>query len=367
MRHFSLIGEVRARSGGYVAFGCWLLLVCSSGGAAGRIAGAGAVASTPRALGTRGVGGAGGSGGAGRVSATGGASGNEGGGGAGQKGSRGGSAARIDRVFVIMEENHPWSSFASLPFVSSILPVAARAANYTSPGTHPSLLNYLDLEAGSPVGVRDDADPNSHQILTPAHLSNLLERAGISWTSWQESIADGLCPLTSNGQYAAKHNAFVYFADSTGNLNVHDPYCVAHNRSLDITTAAGDFAIALGNDTIAKYNFITPNLCNDAHDCDPSVADAWLGKIVPMISSSHTCTRHTCAIFIIADESGEGWGDAPVICLALSPNAKAGYVNQVHYTHYSLLRTVEEIFGVTPLLGNAATSPNMGDLFRTFP
>src|SRR5579862_6383633 len=93
-------------SGGYIAFGCWLLLVCASGGAVGRSDGTQAGVPQAPARGTGGVGGADGSGGAARES-RGRASGREGGGGAGSKVSSGGSAGRIDRVFVIMEENHP--------------------------------------------------------------------------------------------------------------------------------------------------------------------------------------------------------------------------------------------------------------------
>jgi hypothetical protein len=54
--------------------------------------------------------------------------------------------------------------------------------------------------------------------------------------------------------------------------------------------------------------------------------------------------------------------------IVLSPDAKGGgYSNTIHYTHSSTLRTVEEIFGVTPLLGDAANATDLSDLFKTFP
>ena len=285
---------------------------------------------------------------------------------AGQPDGGPGSGA-IDRVFIIMEENHPWSAFSTKPFVASILDQAAHAENYTSPGTHPSLTNYLDLEGGTSYGITDDNGPSSHRLTTHDHLANLLTAAGISWTSWQESMPAGVCPLSSSGDYATKHNPFVYFTDSTGDLDPHDPYCIAHNRLLDISDPSGEFATALAGDTISAYNFITPNLCNDAHNCSTSVADDWLSRTVPMIRDSATCSNHTCAIFIIADESADGKGDDPVICLVLSPKARSGYSNAIHYTHYSLLRTVEEIFGVTPYLANADSANDLSDLFTSFP
>ena len=71
-------------------------------------------------------------------------------------------------------------------------------------------------------------------------------------------------------------------------------------------------------------------------------------------------------VFITWDE-GEG-GDGPIGMIVLSPDAKgAGYSNTIHYTHSSTLRTLQEIFGVTPLLGGATTAIDLRDLFKMFP
>ena len=72
------------------------------------------------------------------------------------------------------------------------------------------------------------------------------------------------------------------------------------------------------------------------------------------------------ALFITWDE-GEG-GDGPIGLLALSPSVKGhGYQNTVHYTHSSLLATLQRIFGVGPPLGDAANATDLGDLFATWP
>ena len=44
-----------------------------------------------------------------------------------------------------------------------------------------------------------------------------------------------------------------------------------------------------------------------------------------------------------------------------------GYYNSIPYTHSSTLRTVEELFGVSPLLNDAANASDLADLFATFP
>jgi hypothetical protein len=53
--------------------------------------------------------------------------------------------------------------------------------------------------------------------------------------------------------------------------------------------------------------------------------------------------------------------------IVLSPFAKAGFTSNVHYSHGSTLRTLQEIFGVGPLLRGAATEPDLRDMFTAFP
>jgi len=94
--------------------------------------------------------------------------------------------------------------------------------------------------------------------------------------------------------------------------------------------------------------------------------DTWLAQAVPPILQS-AAYRNGGALFITWDEA-EGGGDGPIGLIALSPFAKGGgYVSTAHYTHSSLLRTVQEIFGLTPLLGAAAQAPDLSDLFTQFP
>ena len=122
---------------------------------------------------------------------------------------------------------------------------------------------------------------------------------------------------------------------------------------------------------MARYNFISPHLCNDMHDaCAPlndpvQQGDAWLSTEVPKILASQAYANNG-ALFILWDEGGTG--DGPIGMIVLSPKAKGGgYQNAIHYTHSSTLRTLEEIFGVTPMLGDAANATDLSDLFQSFP
>jgi hypothetical protein len=108
-------------------------------------------------------------------------------------------------------------------------------------------------------------------------------------TPYREGISGTACPLTGNDSYTPRHGPFVYFDDVTGGNNPRSAYCIAHVRPS--TPLAGD----LRHNTVARYNFITPNLCHDMHDtCSPlndavKQGDTWLSQQVPLILHSECC------------------------------------------------------------------------------
>ncbi len=165
--------------------------------------------------------------------------------------------------------------------------------------------------------------------------------------------------------YDVNHDPFVYFDDVTQDNNPSASRCIEHVRPYS------ELQTDLINDTVARYNFITPHLCHDMHDACPPLndpvlqGDTWLSTEVPKILASPAYLDNG-ALFILWDEGGSG--DGPIGMIVLSPKAKGGgYRNTIHYTHSSTLRTVQEIFGVTPMLGGAASATDLRDLFVSFP
>jgi phosphatidylinositol-3-phosphatase len=287
----------------------------------------------------------------------------------------------VQTVFIILMENHNWTGNENLdikgnpeaPYINkTLIPIASHAESYYNPPEiHPSLPNYLWLEAGTNFGILNDGLPSQNSQPTTQHLVTLLKNAGISWKAYQEDSDGSSCPLTNEGPkdpngsqlYAPKHDPFVYFDDVTGNQDPNSAYCIAHVRPY--TELVAD----LRNGNVASYNFITPNLCDDMHDscAGGNIVDGdnWLAQNVPSILNSAAYKKNG-ALFIVWDEANEG--DGPIGMIVLSPFAKGGgYSNQIHYTHGSTLRTLQEIFGVTPLLGDAAKETDLKDLFRVFP
>jgi hypothetical protein len=271
-------------------------------------------------------------------------------------------------VFLIMMENHNWSDIknsTSAPYINTtLLPMASYAEQYYNPpGNHPSEPNYLWLEAGKNFGISDDLDPAINHQSTTQHLVTLLSNAGLSWKSYQEDISGTDCPLTGSGLYAPKHNPMVFFDDVTNTNDPNSANCISHVRPFT------ELATDLQQNTEPNYSFITPNLCNDMHDsCAPlndpvKQGDTWLSQNLPTILNSQAYANGGI-VFITWDE-GVG-GDGPIGMIVLSNNAKGGgYSNTIQYTHSSTLRTIEEIFGVTPMLGDAANATDLSDLFKT--
>jgi len=291
------------------------------------------------------------------------------------------STHHIHTVFVILMENHNWTGDGKFnikgnpaaPYINkTLLPMASHAENYSNPpANHPSLPNYLWLVGGTNFGIQDDNPPSINHLSSHATLMNQLDGAGFTWKSYDENISGKVCPLTDSGPldadgahiYGVRHNPFVYFDDVTDNNDPQSANCIAHVRPY----------IELKNDlatnSVANYNFITPNVCDDMHDnCagDPIAhGDAWLAKNVPEILNSFAY-QNGGALFIVWDEADNG--DGPSGMIVLSPFAKGhGFSDQNLYTHGSTLRTVEEIFGVRPFLGDAAREQDLSNLFTVFP
>jgi hypothetical protein len=288
----------------------------------------------------------------------------------------------LQTVFVIMMENKNWGDIkgnANAPYINdTLLKTGAFAENYKgAPGVHPSEPNYLWLEAGTNFGVTTDDDPSANHQSSTAHLVTYLEKAGVSWRSYQEDISGMDCPLTGVKNYVPKHNPMVFFDDVTGSLDPMSQHCIQHVRPYS------ELAADLQGNRVTRYNFITPNLCDDMHsNCgtgspftdgtnELKQGDAWLASNVPNITASQAY-KNDGVIFILWDESEFSLSCLGANCaigmIVLSPLVKGGgYSNQIAYDHSSMLRTIQDIFHSTPYLGAAAQATDLSDFFHTFP
>lgn len=314
----------------------------------------------------------------------------------GTDGGTDGGSHVLRNVFVIMMENSNWDDIwgntANAPYINSLLPYADYLTNYhqadqaTEGIMWPSLPNYLWLEGGDNFGIigndylPTDNFPLTHRPETD-HLVSFLEDAGITWGAWMESIDGGSCPLgdeqdSDGGHYKVGHDPFVYFDDITNNNDPNASRCIQHVRPYTEFKAA-----VAANAPLPRYNFITPNLCDDMHDnCTTgniTQGDTWLSNELPGILGSPAYADGG-VVFILWDEShiGTGCPQAPAYCaipmIVLSPWGRrtpsdGGYSSHQFYDHSSTLRSIQDIFHVQPYLRAAAGAQNLSELFTQFP
>lgn len=323
-------------------------------------------------------------------------------------------SAPLDRIFVLMLENHSQSSVIddpNAPYLTSLAHTYAMADHYYGV-THPSMPNYLAAIAGDNFGIQDDNDQNVVN-LDRANLVDQLESHHVSWDAYMDTLPanklDRFGP-TVNGAtvslYAKKHNPFVLFDDVKNN-----PARMDHVR--DYTQLGAD----LNSPDAPRFVWISPNQCNDMHggvyvavpghpetpcpygsvkdDANDAAlkhkADVFAQGAVQTIMSSAAWTKHS-AIVIVTDENDYtgntqtgGWESAAGCCdspyveagdprvsatwpggtyggglipaIVVAPDAPRHVVDHTPYNHYSLLTAIEDNWRLGHL-GHAGDTAN---------
>lgn len=302
------------------------------------------------------------------------------------------------------------------PYLASTLPsMGAFVPNYYGIG-HSSLDNYIAMIGGQPPNPSTQADcPTWENMSTdttasygavegtgclyPADaptIASQLSGAGLNWGAYMDEMGldpsreASTCPAPVVGQadntesaettapydeYAERHDPFMYYHSITDNL----ASCQQHVVNLSKLPAALQSV-----STTPNYVFITPDLCNDGHNsgagCPDPVNDTGggLGQVntflktwVPQILNSPAYKQN--GLLLITFDEGEsgsssccgeiagpsgaqpgnpGAGGGDVGAVMLSPFIKAGTVTQTAYNHYSMLGSIEDLFGL-PHLGYA--------------
>ncbi len=275
---------------------------------------------------------------------------NTGGAGGGTTSSTGtaGGGQAIQTVFLILMENHNWSDVngsSSAPYINhTLLPMAAHAEAYqTPPGNHPSEPNYIWLEAGGNLHIDNDDDPSSnHQSTTGSFDNAPFEAAGVSWKAYAEDISGTDCPQGDTGLFVVRHTPMLFFDDVTNNGDTSSQHCIQHVRPYTELPPRPIFSA----NTVARYNFITPDICHDMHgqitsfDCNQfeddliALGDTWLSTEIPKIMAS-SAYQNGGVIFVVWGTRGAAWSARATGRFRSSSSRarpSAGYSGSVAYT-----------------------------------
>lgn len=257
----------------------------------------------------------------------------------------------FDHIFIIVDENHSYSDLIGnklAPYINQLAAENGLAANYRAI-TNPSLPNYLALLGGSTFGVSSDCITC---FVNAQNLTDEIEASGRTWKGYMESMPSS-CFVGDYGLgYAQKHDPFMYF----DNIRTNPARC---NQVVPLPRLASDLSSSA---TTPNLVWITPNVCNDMHYCGVILGDLWLHEHLPHIFKSPAWTNQNSLLLLTWDE-GAGLSNQ-VATLVVGRSVKAGYRSQIAYDHYSLLHTVESLWGLAPLTSNDASAIPMNDFWN---
>lgn len=253
---------------------------------------------------------------------------------------------RPDHIVMVIEENHSYSQIIDSPDAPYINRLAAQGAVFTrSFGiTHPSQPNYLALFSGSTQGVTDNACP--HTFTTPNLGQELLE-AELTFAGYSEDLPSAGSLVCSAGLYARKHNPWANWQDSM----IHG---LPATVNLPMTSFPADYS------TLPTVSILVPNQGNDMHHGkDPEAiqtGDRWLQKHLD--TYVQWAKQHNSLLVVTWDEDNTK-EENRIATLFVGPMVQAGRYDQ-RITHSNVLRTIEDIYGLSHSGESATATPITG-------
>lgn len=220
--------------------------------------------------------------------------------------------------------------------------------------SHPSLPNYLALTSGSTQGVTSDC--TDCRVDAPSIVEQL-EARRISWKAYMQGMPTRCFAGASAAGYAKKHDPFAYY-----DAVARDP-----SRCRKIVPYR-ELAADLRGGRLPTFAWITPDLCNDSHDCDVRTGDRFLAQLVPLLLRGVGPRGFVVVTYDEGDTSRGCCGLAHggrIATVVAGPDVRGGFRHRGAVDHYGTLGTIEKALGLPPL-GRAA-DPRSGrftDVFR---
>ncbi len=246
-------------------------------------------------------------------------------------------------VVMVIEENKSFGQVYGSPDAPYINALAAIGAVFTdSHGLgHPSQPNYLQLFSGSDQGVTDNTVPPAGFPFSAPNLGSLLLAAGETFVGYSEDLPAVGSTVGNTGPngYWRKHNPWVEFS----------------NVPADSNRPFGDFPDGLHYADLPTVSIVVPNQANDMHNGSVAAGDAWLqANLSPYVAWAQ---MHNSLFILTFDEDDGSTAGNDILTLLVGPMIRPGLYDQ-KIDHHSLLRTLEDMYG----LGYAGNSANVAPL-----
>jgi acid phosphatase len=240
-------------------------------------------------------------------------------------------------VVIVVEENHSHTSIIGSPDAPYINALARQGASFTDYHalTHPSQPNYVALFSGSAQGVVDNKIPR-RKFSAPS-LGGQLVKAGLDFGGYSEDLPYTGYPGPKYARYHRRHNPWADFAD----VPAWD------NMPMRRFPAPGHF------DELPTVSFVVPNLIHDMHDGTVRAGDDWLKQhLDPYVQWA----KENNSLFVLTWDEDDNHESNRIPTVIVGAGVEPGAYSQP-LNHYSLLRTVEDMYGLPRLGGAAQAAP----------
>ena len=278
----------------------------------------------------------------------------------------------FDRVVIIVLENGDYEVAVK---DKNLADLAKHGASFTNFHAlfHPSYPNYLAMVAGTDFGIhrrgRFLADRQTNFPSDAFHktVADRLLAGGLDFKNYAEELPEGNCPYridsqhvakSKKGDYVRRHVPFLSFGE------VQQKWC---DHVVRVDSAKDDnFFISDAKKGLVAYSFYSPNMNNDGHNTNVQVAGEWVHKFLD--KSFPEKLRQGTLVIVTFDESDNN-ADNRIFTLFLGDMVKDASQQDAtvlgrHYTHYNVLRTIEENFGLEPLAAGDREATPITDIWK---
>lgn len=241
----------------------------------------------------------------------------------------------------------------SAPYLQTLVRKGVLASDYHAI-THPSLPNYITLLAGDSLGIASDCTDCQARGFT---FIDQLESAHIGWRAYMEGLPASCYGGASSGGYVKRHDPFMYFPQIASAPNRCRNVVPLTRLTTDLRRAA-----------LPPFVWISPNLCDDGHDCANASVSRFLEGLVPHLLAS---LGPNGTLAVVWDEGASNSGccglaaGGRVPLILLGPKVLPGRRLSTPADHYSLLALMEDSFGLSRLRGaGCPCTPSIDGAFK---
>src|SRR3989441_1268981 len=254
------------------------------------------------------------------------------------------ATGNFDQLVVVLMENQNLNDvYGPAAYMTQLADLYSFSEGWASI-TNPSQPNYIAILGGSTFGVGGDGN---HPNLNHPTMVDILENTSKTWKAFAEDASGSGCSV--NPPRGEDHFPFLSYTTITNN-----------------SARCGNLLPGSSNEVISAFNagtnfiWLTPNDCNNMHDCSVATGDAWIQSWVPNLLSAMAGKR--AALIIMFDEA---YTSPPYIYMSFSgPATKLAYKSTASYTHYSLLKLIEDVWGGGNLGQGDVTAPSPLEFFN---